>query len=136
MISVRNLTKTYKGSKPLLGTKTPDFTAVKNISFTIQQGEIVGLLGPNGAGKTTTIKMLLDLLTPTSGTIEYFGKNLHKHRSEIMQNVAFASSYTKLPGRLSVQENLEIYGRLYSIESSLLKKRIQSYLELFGMGDR
>lgn len=136
MLKVRNLSKIFSGSKPLFGTRTADFVAVNSISFDIAAGEVVGILGPNGAGKTTTIKMLLDILTPTSGTIEYFGKNIQTHRSEIMQHVAYASTYTKLPGRLTVQENLEIYGRLYGINIVELNKRISHYLQLFNMKDR
>jgi ABC-2 type transport system ATP-binding protein len=135
MLKVRNLTKKFSTRQSWFG-KTQTFTAVDNISFDIDAGQIVGILGPNGAGKTTTIKMLLDILTPTSGTIEYFGKNLLEHRSSIMQHIAFASTYTKLPGRLSVQENLEIYGRLYCIPIKELKDRIKFYLSLLGMQDK
>lgn len=133
MISVRNLTKVFKGKRNLFGPPTDDFTAVNAISFDIKQGEVVGFLGPNGAGKTTTIKMLLDLLTPTSGTITYFGKDLHQHRSNILQNIGYASTYTKLPARMSVYENLYIYGKLYGIEKHELHKRIGHYLALFGI---
>lgn len=136
MLKVRNLTKIFPAQKSWFKRSEKNFTAVNNISFDIQAGEVVGILGPNGAGKTTTIKMLLDLLTPTSGTIEYFGKDLHKHRSSIMQYVAFASTYTKLPSRLTVKENLFIYGRLYGIAHEELQFRITKYLKLFGMNDR
>lgn len=93
MISIQNLTKIFNGKRNFFGPSTADFKAVNNISFDIQQGEVVGFLGPNGAGKTTTIKMLLDLLTPTSGSIKYFGKDLHNNRSEILQHVGYASTY-------------------------------------------
>ncbi len=136
MLKVRNLSKIFPGAKPWFGKKKADFVAVNSISFDIAAGEVVGILGPNGAGKTTTIKMLLDILTPTSGTIEYFGKNIQTHRSEIMQHVAYASTYTKLPGRLTVRENLEIYGRLYGIPIHELNNRIDHYLKLFGMQDK
>lgn len=125
MLSVRNLTKKYK-----------NFTAVNDISFDIKEGEVVGILGPNGAGKTTTMQILLDLLTPTAGTIQYFGKDLHTHRSAILQHVSFGSAYTNLPSRLTVAENLEIFGRLYGISGAELKQRIAHYLELFGIADR
>jgi len=126
MIVVRNLTKKF----------SKDFTAVNDISFTINPGDVVGLLGPNGAGKTTTMQMLLDVLTPTAGSIHYFGLDLHKHRSTILQDVAFGSAYTSLPGRLTVRENLEIFGRLYGVSGAELHKRIAHYLELFGIADR
>ena len=71
VLEVSNLTKIFK-------SRGGSFTAVDHISFDIKEGEIVGLLGPNGAGKTTTIQMLLDLITPTTGTIQYFGKPFPK----------------------------------------------------------
>lgn len=76
-----------------LSKKFKDFTAVDNISFQLEEGEILGFLGPNGAGKTTTIQMLLGVLTPTSGEVLYFGKNLQQHRSEILEQVNFSSTY-------------------------------------------
>ena len=79
ILEVKNLTK-----------KFGDFTAVDNVSFSIKEGSIVGLLGPNGAGKTTTIQMLLGILTPTSGNIKYFDKDLVENRSEILENVNFS----------------------------------------------
>lgn len=111
------------------------FVAVNNISFTLHEGEILGFLGPNGAGKTTTIQMLLSLMTPTAGSIHYFGKNFFMHRPEILQHVSFASAYTKLPGRLTIYENLDIYGRLYGIPSKERALKIEEYLTLFGMWD-
>lgn len=133
MLSVKNLTKIFKGKHNLFGPSTQDFKAVDNISFNIEQGEIVGFLGPNGAGKTTTIKMLLDLLTPTSGSIRYFNQELKSHRSSILQNIGYASTYTKLPARMSVYENLYIYGRLYGIPTNELNARIAQYLKFFGI---
>src|SRR4029077_12702520 len=125
MLKLRSLTKIFPSKTGWFRPVKKDFIAVDSISFDIEPGQVVGILGPNGAGKTTTIKMLLDILTPTSGTIEYFGQNIQQHRSSIMQHIAFASTYTKLPARLSIQENLEIYGRLYGIERQELKKRIK-----------
>lgn len=133
MLSVKNLTKIFKGKHNLFGPRTQDFKAVDNISFDVNQGEVVGFLGPNGAGKTTTIKMLLDLLTPTSGSIRYFNQELQTHRSSILQNIGYASTYTKLPARMSVYENLYIYGRLYGISPQEIPARIAEYLKLFGV---
>lgn len=133
MLSVKNLTKIFKGKRNLFGPRTADFKAVDNISFDIKQGEVVGFLGPNGAGKTTTLKMLLDLLKPTSGSITYFNQDLKSHRSSILQHIGYASTYTKLPARMSVYENLYIYGRLYGISSKELPSRIAEYLKLFGV---
>lgn len=131
VLSVNNLVKTFKTGG--IFKKSESFTAVNNISFQLQDSEILGLLGPNGAGKTTTIQMLLGLLTPTSGSINYFGKDLLKDRSEIMQKVTFASSYLKLPGSLSVEENLNIYGKIYSLPTNLRKSQIEKNLDIFGL---
>jgi len=136
MLSVKNLTKIFPAPRRWFKKAGDDFTAVNNISFEIKQGEVVGILGPNGAGKTTTMHMLLDVLTPTTGTITYFGKDLHANRSAILQQVSFGSAYTNLPSKLPVRENLEIFGRYYSIPSAELKKRIDHYLQLFGIADK
>jgi ABC-2 type transport system ATP-binding protein len=119
--------------KPILEvsglTKQYDkYTAVNNISFSIQEGEIVGLLGPNGAGKTTTIQMLLDLTTPTSGTISYFGRPFPKEREYILSHINFASAYSHVQSRMTVIENMNIYAGLYQIANS--KKKITELLEL------
>ena len=123
VLNVKNLTKIFP----------KDFKAVNNVSFEIKEGEILGLLGPNGAGKTTIIQMLLNVMTPTSGSIEYFGKDLIKYRTEILQNVSFASTYVKMPGKLTIYENIDIYGRLYRVPASLRKDRIEKLLKFFGM---
>ncbi|MBA3954355.1 ABC transporter ATP-binding protein [Candidatus Dependentiae bacterium] len=122
LLEVKNLVKKF-------GT----FSAVNNISFSVKQGEIVGLLGANGAGKTTTIQMLLTAITPTSGSINYFGLELATHRSEILQQVAFASTYVKMPGNITVYNNLDIYGRLYGLSGKQRKQVIEKYLYTFGM---
>jgi len=122
ILEVKDLTK-----------KFDKFTAVDNISFSVKEGEIVGLLGPNGAGKTTTIQMLLGVLSPTSGQISYFGKQLASNRGEIMQQVNFSSTYIDLPWRLSVFENLDVIARLYGIAER--KERIREVLKIFGVED-
>ncbi len=122
IIEVKNLTKRF-------GV----FTAVDNISFSVKEGEIVGLLGRDGAGKTTTISMLLGLLTPTSGIITVFGKDLQKHREEILQEVNFSSAYINFPSRLTVRENLNIFSLLYDVPDR--KRRIDEVLNLFGITD-
>ncbi len=122
-ISVKNITKVFPKNA----------VAVDNLSFDLEQGAILGFLGPNGAGKTTTIQMLLSVLSPTSGTIEYFGKDLRTHRSDVLKDVAFASTYINLPWRLTVWENLDVYGRLYSIPTQERKERIEKFLKFFGV---
>lgn len=131
VLQVQSLHKQFI-NKPWFGSPQI-FNAVNGISFNIKQGEIVGLLGPNGAGKTTTIQMLLDTLTPTSGTITYFGKNLANHRSAILNHVTFASAYVKLPSKLTILENLEVFARLYDVPSPERAARIQKFLTMFDM---
>ncbi len=125
VLSVKGLKKTYQGYKP--------FLAVDDISFDVQQGEILGLLGPNGAGKTTTIQMLMGTLTPSGGSIEYFGLDFVKHRSEILKKVVFASTYVSLPWNLTVKQNLEVFGRLYGLSGKKLRQRRDMLLERFGI---
>ena len=132
VLNVHGLTKIFT-QKNLFRSTHKTFVAVDAISFNLHEGEILGFLGPNGAGKTTTIQMLLGLMTPTSGVISYFGQNFVTNRSSILQHVSFASAYTKLPGRLTVYENLDIYGRLYGLSAQERAEQIEKYLRLFGM---
>jgi len=117
IVEVKNLTKifTRKSTAFSFLHKKRFTTAVNNISFEIKKGEIVGLLGPNGAGKTTTIQMLMGLITPSTGIIKIFGKNFSENRKEILKKMNFSSSYTHLPWRLTVWENLNVVARLYGI---------------------
>lgn len=131
VLVVENLTKIFA---PNNKTQAP-FKAVDGISFTLQEGEILGLLGPNGAGKSTTIHMLLSTLTPTSGRITAFGKNFATYRSDIIQEVGFASTYINFPSNLTVIENLTVHGRIYGLKGSYLKEQIARYLELFHATD-
>lgn len=118
VLETKKLTKAFK-----------DFVAVDNISFFLSEGEILGILGPNGAGKTTTIQMLLGILTPTSGEIYYFGKDLRRHRPEIMERVNFSSAYTNLPGYMTVKEIIVSISYLYDIKSR--KKRLEELIQKF-----
>jgi len=122
ILEVENLTKTFG-----------DFKAVNNISFTVCEGEIVGLLGPNGAGKTTTIQMLLGIMTQTSGTVSYFGKEFTQHREEILSKINFASAYSHLQSRITVRQNLTIMAGLYDIRDP--NKRIDELLDLLEVRD-
>lgn len=133
ILEVTNLIKTFPLKKHFFDFSGKQFTAVNDVSFTLHQGEILGLLGTNGAGKTTTIQMLLSLMTPTTGSIKYFGKELHSYRSEILQSVSFASTYVQMPSRLTVMENLDIYARLYGLDRATRLERIEKYLKFFGM---
>jgi ABC-2 type transport system ATP-binding protein len=89
--------------------------AVRDLSFTLRRNEILGLLGANGAGKTTTIAMLLDLVTPTAGHIRLFGLDVARARHATLSRVNFSSPYVDLPHRLTVRQNLTVYGRLYGV---------------------
>ena len=111
-IKIKKLSKAYK-----------NYLAVNKINFQIEKNKTVGLLGPNGCGKTTTIGMILGLVTPTEGEILIEDKNINQFkRDEILQRFNFASPYVELPKKLTVKQNLEIYGRLYGVEN--LDKRI------------
>ena len=101
--------------------------AVKNINFEIRENEIIGLLGPNGCGKTTTIGMILGLLKPTSGQVLINGFQLEKNRIEILQKINFISPYIELPKKLTVKQNLIVYGKLYSVKN--LNSRIDYLVE-------
>ncbi|MDP6518053.1 MAG: ATP-binding cassette domain-containing protein, partial [Alphaproteobacteria bacterium] len=87
--------------------------AVDDVSFTVAGGQTVGLLGGNGAGKTTTIGMLLGLVLPTSGTITVLGEDMGRHSHRVLPFMNFSSPYVDLPQRLTVRENLTVYGHLY-----------------------
>ncbi len=99
--------------------------AVKDVSFDVNQNEIIGILGPNGCGKTTTIGMILGLLKPSSGKVLINGIEIEKQRVDLLNQLNFISPYIELPKKLTVRQNLEVYGRLYDIKK--LKEKI-SYL--------
>jgi len=118
ILEAKNLTKKFK-----------KVTAVNGISFKMYSGEILGLIGPNGAGKTTTMQMLLDLITPTSGTVTIFGLDMREDRAGILSRVNFSSSYVSLPFALTVEENLKVFARLYGVKRARVK--IDELLEIF-----
>jgi ABC-2 type transport system ATP-binding protein len=104
-------------------------SAVDDISLQIRQGVTTALLGGNGAGKTTTLAMLLGLLLPTTGSIRILGEDMLQHRYRLLHRMNFSSPYVDLPQRLTVRENLTVYGHLYRLPD--LKHRIrQIALEL------
>ena len=105
-IEVINLSKSYKSKQ-----------AVNNINFKINGNEIVGLLGPNGCGKTTTIGMILGLLKPTSGQVLINGIDIEKNKISLLHKMNFISPYIELPKKLTVKQNLTVYGKLYNINN-------------------
>ena len=104
-VIVENLSKNYFNKE-----------AVKEISFTINENEILGLLGPNGCGKTTTIAMMLGLLKPSNGRVVIHGLDIEKNRISLLHKMNFISPYIELPKKLSVKENLIVYGKLYGVK--------------------
>ena len=121
-IEVINLSKSYKTKK-----------AVNNINFKIDENEIVGLLGPNGCGKTTTIGMILGLLKPTSGQVLINGNDIENNKISILNKMNFISPYIELPKKLTVNQNLIVYGKLYNIKN--LNERINFLSEKLRLGD-
>ena len=105
-IEVINLSKSYKSKQ-----------AVDNINFKINENEIVGLLGPNGCGKTTTIGMMLGLLKPTNGQVLINGIDIEKNKISLLHKMNFISPYIELPKKLTVKQNLTVYGKLYNINN-------------------
>ena len=95
--------------------------AVRNISFKVNENEIIGILGPNGCGKTTTIGMILGLLKPTKGKVLINGIEIEKQRVNLLNELNFISPYIELPKKLTVKQNLEVYGRLYDVKDLRIK---------------
>jgi ABC-2 type transport system ATP-binding protein len=125
-IEVEGLTKRYG-----------DVLAVDNVSFSVAPGQTLGLLGGNGAGKTTTIAMLLGLLIPSAGFIRILGHDMARDRFAALARMNFSSPYIALPSRLTVAENLRVYGHLYGVRG--LEARIRelaSQLDLTGLLNR
>ena len=120
VLSVADLRKVYRHT-----------IAVDGVSFAVAPGEIVGLLGPNGAGKTTTVNMILGVLEPTAGSISIDGIDLLKRRSAALSCTNFAAVYAALPGNLTVEQNLRVFGMLYEVSS--LSDRIDALLHEFDL---
>ena len=120
VLRVENLSKQFDG-----------LWVLRDVSFALYAGEILGILGPNGAGKTTLIHSLLGLLSPTSGRIEILGLELSKHRSAILKRINFASNYVSLPLSLTVYENLKVYAYLYEVSDP--DRQIKEVLRWFGL---
>ena len=109
-LEIIDLSKTYDSKE-----------AVRNISFKVNENEIIGILGPNGCGKTTTIGMILGLLKPTKGKVLINGIEIEKQRVELLNELNFISPYIELPKKLTVKQNLEVYGRLYDVKELRIK---------------
>jgi ABC-2 type transport system ATP-binding protein len=121
-IEVDHLVKLYKATR-----------AVDDISFRIARGSITGLLGGNGAGKTTTIAMIMGLVLPTSGHIQVLGAAMPEQSAEVLGRMNFESPYVDMPMRLTVRQNLTIFGRLYAVAN--LRDRIAQLAADLDLGD-
>src|ERR1043165_7612067 len=121
-IDVAHLIKLYKTTR-----------AVDDVSFCIARGSITGLLGGNGAGKTTTIAMIMGLVLPTSGRVRVLGHAMPEQSSEVLGRMNFESPYVDMPMRLTVRQNLSIFGRLYAVEN--VRERIEKLADDLDLGD-
>ena len=124
-IDVQSLTKTFG-----------DFVAVNQVSFQVPRGQIFGFLGPNGAGKTTTIRMLLGLLTPTTGTATVIGYDIVKDSERMRTQLGYMSQKFSLYNDLTVAENLDFYGGVYGVRGQKLKERKKDILDMAGLTGR
>jgi ABC-2 type transport system ATP-binding protein len=123
-ISAQSLTRTFN-----------QFTAVDNISLTVEPGQFFGFLGPNGAGKSTTIKMLTGLLAPTSGSIQVLGHDLQTDPIEVKRNIGVVPEGMALFGKLTASEYLQFVGRMYGLDTNTTKQRSAELLEFMGLAN-
>ncbi len=123
IVQVKGLTKQFK-----------NLTAVNDLSFSVNEGDVYGFLGQNGAGKSTSIRMMLTLIEPTSGQIELFGMDLARNRREILRNVGAVIEKPDVYKYLSAYENLELFARLSGIKPT--KKLLMDQLEMVGLANR
>jgi ABC-2 type transport system ATP-binding protein len=125
-IEVAHLVKLYKTTR-----------AVDDISFRIARGSITGLLGGNGAGKTTTIAMIMGLVLPTSGRIRVLGRSMPDQSADVLGRMNFESPYVDMPMRLTVRQNLTVFGRLYAVENLPVRiEKLAADLDLGNFLDR
>jgi sodium transport system ATP-binding protein len=129
MININGVTKIFTGKKNSI-------TAVNNVSFTVEKGEIFGLIGTNGAGKTTIMRMIATMLKPSGGTIEVMGKNVLDNPEETRKNIGILfGGDAGLYDRLTAYENIEYFAKLNGMTSSESEKRIFELADFFGMRD-
>jgi ABC-2 type transport system ATP-binding protein len=122
VIKVSNLTKRFK-----------ETVAVDSVDFAVERGVTTALLGGNGAGKTTTLAMLLGLLLPTAGEVYVLGADMQRHRHRVLPRLNFSSPYLELPHRMTVRENLTVFGKLYGVRA--LRRRIDALAENLQLGE-
>jgi len=131
VLIVTNLTKRFPAES--YHTPIKVIPVLSNVHLTLEKGEVVALVGPNGSGKSTLLEILASILTPTSGTITYFGKNLPDHRSDVLQHIAYASSSMELPPQLTLYTYLDLHAQLYGISKNERTHYIEKYLTYFGL---
>ncbi len=125
LIEVRDVNKNYKGRK-----------ALKNISFDVGKGEVLGIIGPNGAGKTTLISLLATINKPESGKIHIFGEDILKNPEKVRANLGYVPQETALYPMLTAYENLDFWGGIYGVDNKLKKEKIDRTLQLLRLEDR
>ncbi|HKM01543.1 MAG TPA: ABC transporter ATP-binding protein [Sedimentibacter sp.] len=118
-IKIENLTKRFD-----------DFIAVNNVSFKVKKGDVFGFLGPNGSGKTTVIRMIMGLISPTSGTGSVLGYDMSKDSEKIRSNIGYMSQKFSLYDDLTVDENLDFYAGVYSVPKDKIEKKKKEILEM------
>ena len=118
ILEVKNLRKSFG-----------DFVAIDDISFSLEEGHILGFLGPNGAGKSTAIFCLLGLILPDAGEVKLFGESVVKNRSKLMQKVNYVSAEFSLPWNLTIGQSLYVFSKIYNVPSP--NKRIKELLDIF-----
>jgi ABC-2 type transport system ATP-binding protein len=125
-IAVRDLVKTYKSG-----------TAVAGLSFALSPGTVTGLLGGNGAGKTTTIAMIMGLVEPTSGSVRVLSAEMPRQRHRVLHRMNFESPYVEMPMRLTIRQNLTVFGMLYGVDDIVGRiERLAADLDLCELLDR
>ena len=125
IIEVKNVTKKFK-----------QLTAVDDVSFTVNKGEVFAFLGPNGAGKSTTIKMMTSLLRPTSGTIYLDGNDVYKNPMETRKSFGIVFQDPSLDNELTAYENMEFHAVLYGLSKNVYRERIDQLLTLVDLKER
>jgi ABC-type multidrug transport system ATPase subunit len=123
ILEINHLSKKYK-----------DFTAVDDLSFSVNSGDVYGFLGQNGAGKSTTIRMMLTLIEPTSGEIQIFGKSLHENRHEILSKIGAVIERPDLYKYLTAYENLKLFAKMSNVH--VTHKLLMDQLDMVGLADR
>ncbi|MBR9922378.1 MAG: ATP-binding cassette domain-containing protein [Bacteroidetes bacterium] len=138
MIRVENVSKTFSLSRQQakeLNTKARSVTAVDDISFACKPGRIFSLLGPNGAGKTTTLRMIATILKPTAGTIHVNGYDVVREDDKVRASIGFLTGSTGLYHRLTPNELVNYFAKLYKLEQRVSRKRKEELFELLDMND-